>query len=387
MIIEKAYQNLIKKSPFYAYLLLGIILKEDKNVRTISIKFTKNGEIVFLYNPRINRKPIWFVEALILHELMHIINQHFRIKPKNQREKKIWDLAMDAAINQYIPELDARGVPLNVLIQEGHGVDNEVMFAVPPAFMIDKTAEEYFEWMMKEFEKNGDFDIETLPDSLDDHDFESELPVEMIIEITKDRVGKAFNMFGKELESGLKQNINIVLQKSILDWETILRRFSNATIKGDKYRTPLRPNRRYEDQPGWKYEYNARLAVIVDTSASIIEEELNRFLAEIEKIAKYDTKLLLIQVDKAVTMVTEYKAGKWKEMEVYGGGETNLQPAVDLAQSKGRVEGIIVFTDGFVDVPSVKRKVLFVLSSKHNPEFIEDAVRIYGKNSVVILKK
>lgn len=387
MIIKKAYQNLIKKSPFYAYLLLGIILKEDKNVRTISIKFTKNGEIVFLYNPRINRKPIWFVEALILHELMHIINQHFRIKPKNQREKKIWDLAMDAAINQYIPELDARGVPLNVLIQEGHGVDNEVMFAVPPAFMIDKTAEEYFEWMMKEFEKNGDFDIETLPDSLDDHDFESELPVEMIIEITKDRVGKAFNMFGKELESGLKQNINIVLQKSILDWETILRRFSNATIKGDKYRTPLRPNRRYEDQPGWKYEYNARLAVIVDTSASIIEEELNRFLAEIEKIAKYDTKLLLIQVDKAVTMVTEYKAGKWKEMEVYGGGETNLQPAVDLAQSKGRVEGIIVFTDGFVDVPSVKRKVLFVLSSKHNPEFIEDAVRIYGKNSVVILKK
>ncbi|OOC47109.1 VWA-like domain-containing protein [Thermosipho sp. 1223] len=386
MVINRAFENIVKKSPFYAYLLLGISFQKDENVKNISIKFTKNGEIVFLYNPSVNKKPIWFVEAIILHELMHIINQHFRIKPRNKREKKIWDLAMDAAINQYIPELDARGVPLNVLIEEGHGVDNEVIFAAPPAFLIDKTAEEYFEWMMKEFEKKGDFDIEALPDSIDDHDFQSEIPVEMIIEITKDKVGKAFNMFGKKLDSGLKQNIDVILQKSTLNWETILRRFSNASIKGDKYMTPLRPNRRYNDQPGWRYEYKSKLAVILDTSASIIEEEMNQFLTEIEKIAKQDSQLILIQVDKSVTMVTEYKSGNWKDLEIYGGGETNLQPAVDLAQSKVGVEGIIIFTDGHVDVPVVKRRVLFVLSSKHNPEFIEDAVRIYGKNSVIILK-
>ncbi|ANQ53532.1 MULTISPECIES: VWA-like domain-containing protein [unclassified Thermosipho (in: thermotogales)] len=386
MVINRAFENIVKKSPFYAYLLLGISFQKDENVKNISIKFTKNGEIVFLYNPSVNKKPIWFVEAIILHELMHIINQHFRIKPRNKREKKIWDLAMDAAINQYIPELDARGVPLNVLIEEGHGVDNEVIFAAPPAFLIDKTAEEYFEWMMKEFEKKGDFDIEALPDSIDDHDFQSEIPVEMIIEITKDKVGKAFNMFGKKLDSGLKQNIDVILQKSTLNWETILRRFSNASIKGDKYMTPLRPNRRYDDQPGWRYEYKSKLAVILDTSASIIEEEMNQFLTEIEKIAKQDSQLILIQVDKSVTMVTEYKSGNWKDLEIYGGGETNLQPAVDLAQSKVGVEGIIIFTDGHVDVPVVKRRVLFVLSSKHNPEFIEDAVRIYGKNSVIILK-
>ncbi|OOC44917.1 VWA-like domain-containing protein [Thermosipho sp. 1074] len=386
MVINRAFENIVKKSPFYAYLLLGISFQKDENVKNISIKFTKNGEIVFLYNPSVNKKPIWFVEAIILHELMHIINQHFRIKPRNKREKKIWDLAMDAAINQYIPELDARGVPLNVLIEEGHGVDNEVIFAAPPAFLIDKTAEEYFEWMMKEFEKKGDFDIEALPDSIDDHDFQSEIPVEMIIEITKDKVGKAFNMFGKKLDSGLKQNIDVILQKSTLNWETILRRFSNASIKGDKYMTPLRPNRRYDDQPGWRYEYKSKLAVILDTSASIIEEEMNQFLTEIEKIAKQGSQLILIQVDKSVTMVTEYKSGNWKDLEIYGGGETNLQPAVDLAQSKVGVEGIIIFTDGHVDVPVVKRRVLFVLSSKHNPEFIEDAVRIYGKNSVIILK-
>jgi predicted metal-dependent peptidase len=180
--------------------------------------------------------------------------------------------------------------------------------------------------------------------------------------------------------------VSLSLQRSTIDWQTLIRRFAGATIKGEKYLTPLKPNRRYENQPGWKYEYKSKLAVIMDTSASIIEEELNQFISEIEKISKYDTEITLIQVDESVTLITEYKSGKWKDLEIYGGGETNLQPAVDLAQSKTRVEGIIIFTDGHVDVPVVKRRVLFVLSSKHNPEFIEDATKIYGKNSVVILK-
>ena len=387
-MIEKALEILTKENPFYAYLLLGIQLKKDNNIRNISLKFTKNGDIFFFYNEKINKKPIWFLKSLILHELMHIINQHFRIKPKNNREKKIWDLAMDAAINQFIPELDARSVPLNLLIEEGHGVDNETIFAGPPPFMINATAEEYFEWMMKEFEKKGDFDIESLPDSLDDHSnmFDSDMPVEMIIELTQNKVGKAFNMFGKNLESGVKQMVSLTLQKSTIDWQTLIRRFAGATIKGEKYLTPLKPNRRYDNQPGWKYEYKSKLAVIMDTSASIIEEELNQFISEIEKISKYDAEITLIQVDESVTLITEYKSGKWKDLEIYGGGETNLQPAVDLAQSKTRAEGIIIFTDGHVDVPVVKRRVLFVLSSKHNPEFIEDAIKIYGKNSVVILK-
>ncbi|MBO8161463.1 MAG: hypothetical protein H0Z24_07480 [Thermosipho sp. (in: Bacteria)] len=387
-MIKKAIEILSKESPFYAYLLLGIQLKEDSNIRNISLKFTKNGDIVFLYNKKVNKKPIWFLKALILHELMHIINQHFRIKPKNNREKKIWDLAMDAAINQFIPELDARSIPLNLLIEEGHGVDNEIMFAGPPPFMINKTAEEYFDWMMEEFEKNENFDIESLPESFDDHSnmFDTDTPVEMIIELTQNKVGKAFNMFGKNLESGIKQMISLSLQRSSIDWQTLIRRFAGASIKGEKYLTPLKPNRRYDEQPGWKYEYRSKLAVIMDTSASIIEEELNQFISEIEKISKYDVDITLIQVDESVTMVTEYKSGKWKDIEIYGGGETNLQPAVDLAQTQTRAEGIIIFTDGHVDVPAVKRRVLFVLSSKHNPEFIEDAVRIYGKSSVVILK-
>ncbi|QTA38914.1 hypothetical protein JYK00_04740 [Thermosipho ferrireducens] len=388
--MDKALNEIKKESPFYTYLLLGIQFQENYSIRNLAIKFARTGDIVLLYNPSsVKKKPLWFLKALILHEIMHIINQHFRIKPKNAKEKKIWDLAMDAAINQYIPELDARSVPLNVLIEEGHGTDNDTIFVGPPAFMINATAEEYFEWIMNEFEKRKDFDVEALPDTFDDHSSlynNPETTLEMILEITQNKIGKAFNMFGKELDSGLKQMISLSLQNSKVDWKTALRKFSGASKKGERYMTPLRPNRRYENLPGWKQEYKSKIAVIMDTSASIIDEELNQFITEIEKLSKYDVDIVLIQIDKSVTLVTKYISGKWKNLEVYGGGETNLQPAIDYAEKELNIEGLIIFTDGFVDIPHIKRRALFVLSSKYNHEFLEDAIKIYGKSSVIVLK-
>jgi len=71
---------------------------------------------------------------------MHFINRHYLIKPKDKRDKAVWDLAKDVAINQFIPQLDALSVPLNVLIEEGHGTDNDIIFAGPPMNMLNKTA-------------------------------------------------------------------------------------------------------------------------------------------------------------------------------------------------------------------------------------------------------
>jgi len=91
-------------------------------------------------------------------------------------------------------------------------------------------------------------------------------------------------------------------------------------------------------------------------------------------------------VDKSVQMVMKYRKGDWKDFEIIGGGETDLQPAVNYVESKLKVEGKIIFTDGHVDLPMVKRRVLFVLSKFHNKDFVEEARRVYGKSSVVILK-
>ncbi|ABS60165.1 VWA-like domain-containing protein [Fervidobacterium nodosum] len=377
--LDNVLANLIKINSFYAYILMGSKFKEA-NVKNIKLTITRNGDFLFLYNPvSVKIKSEIFFEGLILHELMHFINRHYLIKPKDKRDKAIWNLAQDAAINQFIPQLDALSVPLNVLIEEGHGADNDVIFVGPPANMLNRTAEEYHDYIIEEFLKKGNYDIEAIAEKLpQNHEIESDIPTDMIVELVQQKVGKAFNLFGKELPSGLRQDIEIFISKPVINWEVAIRRFAGLSQKGDKYSTPLRPNRRYDDQPGWRYIYDPKLTVIIDTSGSIIEEELNAFMSEIESLARLGVELNVIQVDKSVTFVGKYKRGEWKNFEVYGGGETDLQPAVDIAQKDFRSEGIIIFTDGYVDLPKVDRRVLFVLSKKHNPEFYIDTKKIYG---------
>jgi predicted metal-dependent peptidase len=268
--LEKALIELGKDSPFYLYILLGMRRVETDTVRTVSLGFNRNGDVILFYNPKIGQKGVRFIKALLKHEVMHLINQHFLIRPKDNRDKKIWDLAMDAAINQYIEELDAFGVSLNQLIEEGHGVDNEYIFAVPPPQHPDETAEFYHEWILKKFEELGRFDIDALPSSPDDHSISDDVNMDMILEITKSRVGKAFNIYGGSLPSGVQRMVEKILSRPTLNWRILVRRFMGVSVRGERYTTPMRPNRRYDDQPGWRHEYRSKIAIVLDTSGSII---------------------------------------------------------------------------------------------------------------------
>lgn len=391
--IEKIILNLGRRSPFYLYLLLNISRVPSKEAKNIELSFTSNSRITLYYNPDwVSNKHPEFIEGLILHHLMHLINLHFLIKPKDNRDRMIWDLAMDAAINQYIPQLSAFGIPLNLLIEEGHGVDNERLFVLPPDWMPDKSAEEYHKWILQKMEELGRYDIAIIAqareDSCDSHTKMHQIQdIDMVLELTKSQLKKAFNLYGSELESGVKRLVELSISRPLLNWRDKIRHFAGVSEYGERYTTVLRPNRRYEQQPGWKTSHMARLGVIVDTSGSIIEEELDDFFSEIEALSRYvDTNFVLVQVDRAVNLEIRYSKGTYRNMEIIGGGETDLQPAVDYLQDKHHPEGIIVFTDGYTDLPIVKRRVLFVLSKHHSEEFKTQARKIYGRSSVVVLQ-
>lgn len=390
--MEKIILDLGKRSPFYLYLLLNISRVPSKEVKNMQLSMD-NSKITLYYNPDwVCGKHPEFVQAMILHHLMHLINLHFLIKPKNDRDRMIWDLAMDAAINQYIPLLSAFGVPLNLLIEEGHGVDNERLFVLPPDWMPDKSAEEYHRWILQKMEELGRYDIAVVAqareDSSDSHTKMYQVQdIDMVLELTKSQLKKAFNLYGSELESGVKRMVELSISRPILNWKDKMRHFAGVSEYGEKYTTILRPNRRYEQQPGWKISHMARLGIIVDTSGSIIEEEFDDFFSEIEALSRYvDTDFVLVQVDRAVNLEIRYSKGTYRNMEIIGGGETDLQPAVDYLEDKHHPEGIIIFTDGYTDLPVVKRRVLFVLSKHHSEEFLDQARKIYGRSSVVVLQ-
>lgn len=392
-ILEEAIVELGRENPFYNYLLLFINRTPSSSVRNFKLRVASTGNFQLLYNPeRLRNKPLSLVKAMLKHECLHIVNGHILIQVKNSRERLLWDLCMDAAINQYIRELDTFGIPLDQLLADGCGLDNDRFFVTVPGRMPGKTAEEYHEWAVDFMTKNKTVDLELIETSLekiDSHeDFgDFELPKEFAEDLLKQVVSETFEKAKEGAPEGIEHTVALIVERPILDWRTVIRRFFGSSIHIGRYRTPLRPNRRYDDQPGWRNDYAAKLVVIVDTSGSIIEDEFNSFFSEIDSVTRLtDSNIWLLQVDEAVQSVIKYGKGMWKDLKLIGKGETDLQPAVDYAQENLRPEGIIVFTDGFTDLPVINRKVLFVISKNGNKDFVEQVKEIYGRTSVVTLK-
>ncbi|SHE74254.1 Predicted metal-dependent peptidase [Marinitoga hydrogenitolerans DSM 16785] len=389
-IIEKAWIELGKESIFYNYLKMYFDSIPSENVRIIKLSITKSGRFKILFNPkRLKAKGLIFTKAILKHEIFHIIHGHIFIKPKDNKDKKIWNLAMDAAINQQIKELDAFSVPLDVLLDEGCGTDNENLFVGPPMNYINKTAEDYYKWIIEYYEKSNKADIELIEDSrVDSHeDFANfEIMEEIVTDLVSEVISEAYEKSQGDIPTGLEIPISLLITNSKKNWKDLIRRFFGNSIIIEKYRTPLRPNRRYDNQPGWRSLLGPEIAIIIDTSGSIIEEEYSAFFSEIEKLAKiYDSRIYVVQIDNSVQNVLRYGKGDWKNIELKGKGSTDLEPAILYLEENIRPEGIIIFTDGYVDVPIVKRRVLFILSKKHNKKFKTSAEEIYGKNSIVVL--
>ncbi len=392
--VEKAIIELGKESAFYNYLFLFIERLRAPLIRTMQLKVSGSGKLQLLFNPQnLANKPLGLVIALLKHECLHIVNSHILIPVRNKREKVLWDLCMDAAVNQYIKELDAFSYPLDKLLMEGCATDNELLFVSPPGFMPGETAEAYHQWALEFMKKNKTVDLELIDAQLnraDSHDDfgKYDLPKEFVEDLLKQVVSETYEKSKGDIPSSIEHVVSMALDRPMLDWRTIIRRFFGASVHVGRYRTPLRPNRRYDDQPGWMNDYAAKLAIIVDTSGSIIDEEFEAFFSEIDVLTKLtDTRMWLIQVDEAVQSVMKYGKGMWRDLKLIGRGETDLQPAVDYAQEYFRPEGILIFTDGYADIPTVSRKVLFVLSEKGSKEFADEASRVYGRSSCAILKK
>jgi predicted metal-dependent peptidase len=153
----------------------------------------------------------------------------------------------------------------------------------------------------------------------------------------------------------------------------------------------MRRNRRFlkrADVPGNVLDEYGKLAVLVDTSGSVSDRNLQEFFAEIDKIAQLLKKVWLIQYDAEVTDVRKYKRGAWKKLEIKGRGGTDMKPAIDKAIEK-KCKRAIVLTDGYDEFPDDKIddiKLMFALTENRYEQFEEEARSKVGKNNVFVLE-
>lgn len=171
-----------------------------------------------------------------------------------------------------------------------------------------------------------------------------------------------------------------------VDYRKILRGFRASIVSSDKFLTRYKPSRRY----GWQYmgkknDFTTNLLIAVDVSGSISDKDLRNFYSIINRFFKYGIKRVdVIQFDTEIKGEAMTMKRAKEKIKVLGRGGTYFQPVFDFFSNHFNLyDGLIVFTDGFADVPTLSarliRKTLWLCNSKSNYKIHKEWMGKLGK--------
>ncbi|MHA2503331.1 MAG: vWA domain-containing protein [Candidatus Kariarchaeaceae archaeon] len=374
--IATAKASLILDQPFFGYLLGHFeIVPVDK----VILHFAADTNHIYVntsYFTEINQAPSWKgkTKGILIHLLIHIIFRHH--KRQRNYDPKLWGLATDIVVISYLSR-----------ITEGWIMPSDWVLpsidTIPEEYQT-KTADEVYQALLEEItESEAGRRADNTEEELDTHPNLEDLIMnqvavkqeemglreencdidEVVLEVNTESdqeeleeqyfeglLRTAYERqkgFGS-LPEGLDRFLSERLTPSV-DWKTTLSRYLQKIITHDL--SWSRPNRRLLGQgyhlPGPLKE-NTSVVLGVDTSGSIEEEQLSRFLSEIQSILESVTnvKLTLIDCDAEIHQIREYETGEPLKVHTFrGGGGTDFRPVFEKLPEL-EVDALIYITDG-----------------------------------------
>jgi predicted metal-dependent peptidase len=152
-----------------------------------------------------------------------------------------------------------------------------------------------------------------------------------------------------------------------MDYRRMLAQFRASIISQRRKLTRMKPNRRYGFEfMGSQFEPKTHLLVAVDVSGSIETEDLKNFFSIINRFFSYGVEAInVITFDWELQQEFELKKAA-KNIKITGRGGTNFQCAVDYYENHPEFQGMIIFTDGYAEVPKIKKakQLLWILTGK-----------------------
>jgi predicted metal-dependent peptidase len=162
------------------------------------------------------------------------------------------------------------------------------------------------------------------------------------------------------------------LLKPKLPWNKILIKYLHSYTKNDY--TFKKPNRRFFPQhhlPSMFSQSLIDLAVAVDTSGSVSDEEFNQTVSETHSMLRMmkPNKISFIQFDTEIKSVEEVKSIKdLMGLKFTGRGGTRIEPVLEWA-NKNKPQLLLIFSDGGFHFyqPDCKVDTLWLIYN--NPQF------------------
>lgn len=364
--VARTTKTLIFDEPFYGLFLIGINKKYSLQIPTAGV--SKHG-----IGMQLTINPEFYMElkeehryGLIKHELLHIAFGHL-ITRDLYSDKKLFNIAADLEINQYI---------LESKLPEGG-----LLLSSFPELNLPKKAgtDKYYE-LLKQAQQDGTSPtLDSLMSKMDGttpHCHSTWDDFNDLSEADKKLVQKQIEHQLKEsAEQTIKRHGTVPgeladlihrlthVEPAKFDWKGYLRRFvgNSSVVYTKKLRRKY--NKRYAANPGLKIKFKNHILVGVDTSGSVNNEELTEFFSELTHMHKTGHKITVAQCDTQLSSVKEFSPNK--DWEIHGRGGTSFQPVIDhYNEKKGHYTALIYLTDGEAYPPEdCPKNTLWCLSS------------------------
>jgi predicted metal-dependent peptidase len=360
--LAKISKTLILEQPFYGLFLISLnkVWRNDLPTAGVSIsginqQLAINPEFWASLNDDVKK-------GVLIHELMHIAFNHL-VTRDNYQDKKLFNIAADLEINQYI---DRDWLPEN-----GIFLDTFPELNLPDRAGTDK----YYKLLQQAHEDGTSPQLDEML-SEDDFHFTWGEGIDNLTDAEKKLIQKQVEHQLKDVVEGIKDRGNIPghfrelinnifhQEPAKFDWKGYLRRFAGNSNKIYTKKTRRKPNKRYDGNPALKIKMRNHVLLAVDTSASVSSSELQEFLSEMNHIHKTGTEITVVQCDTHMHDPEAFNPKK--EFKVKGRGGTDFQPVIDhYNKNSKKYTSIIYFTDGECSSPNnVRCKILWVHSSK-----------------------
>jgi predicted metal-dependent peptidase len=327
---QEAVFVLLRDEPFFAHFLTySRVTWDETTTPTAGVAIIQGAPNLFL-NPSFTKTlTLSELVAVLKHEVLHFCLSHVTKKPKNSVDMKLWNVAMDCTINQYISDL-----PKNTVTLES------VSKACEKDLEPFQTSVYYYEAL-----RNSDKLKAQFLKTLDDHDIPGDGTLDEIADgIIRDRMKKAADKAAGNISSELIKAISDALTSKVA-WKNVFRNFILKLVSSSTRNTRKKLNRRFGiDAPGKIKERKLKLGVCLDSSGSVGDNEFTQFITEVRAMLSQGIEIVLVDADCKVHSVTNVKSKKDINYERRGNGGTAYQPAIDACMREG-VNAIVYFGD------------------------------------------
>ena len=375
-LVNKVSLSLMQeKEDFYGYFLIQMNreLKVDMSSPT-GVNF-KGAKYVIYFNPIIFLNlTLKQMATSIKHEILHVISKHLTRAKEVERTYSTLaiNMAMDVVVNQFLDYLPPYATTLESvnlhyeLKLKPYETFEYYVDQIQIAMNLQEEDEEgeendlpQQEEVQNQYDPAKTHDLWVESDEIDDTTI-SELTEKFIEQASKGNTP----IYLEELIAAFKTS------KGELPWNLYLNRLM-GTIESRPKKTVTRRSRRQPerlDLRGQLRSHKAEVAVALDVSGSISDEEFKQAMKEVLSIVKnYKHQVTVIECDEEIRRIYSVQSMKDLKERSTKRGATAFSPVSEYA-NKNKINLLVYFTEGKgeqqLKVAPRGYKVLWVLSGR-----------------------